>query len=185
MTRTLQSWRRPIPVVAALLLAVLSSAWAVDPPADSGISLSTAPAEPTPLGCRTTRSELTCSPRVDTSGLAPLGNAEQATNPYRGNETARATGQALFNQTCAFCHGKDADGSRVAAADLRRLDTHCRRIRDTATRAWCERDVDAYFINTVRIGRRTLDIVHMPSWAAVLSQEQIWAIKTFIESKAL
>ena len=168
--------------VASLLAAAVFDA-AGAPPAEIPQLITIAPPAPTPLGCRTTRSEMLCKPRVDTSALPPLPKEWAPSNPYRGNPAVVATGRALFNQTCAFCHGPDADGSNVASADLRRLDAYCIHIEAPDTRAWCERDVDAYFSKTARYGRVTLGIVHMPPWDSTLRQEELWAIKTFIESQ--
>jgi mono/diheme cytochrome c family protein len=45
------------------------------------------------------------------------------------------------------------------------------------------RDNDAYFSKTVRQGKTIVGVVHMPAWEAALSQELIWAVQTFIESR--
>ena len=42
---------------------------------------------------------------VDTTGLAPLGDAWRSANPYRGNELAVKIGKSAYNQQCARCHG--------------------------------------------------------------------------------
>lgn len=145
--------------------------------------LQTAPQPPTPLGCRTSRSQLLCAPTVDVSALAAVEDDVEDDNPYRNEAAAATIGHELFNQACAFCHGTDADGARVPAPDLRRLDAHCLRIDDEKLRAWCLRDVDAYFHRTVLEGRTYVGIVHMPPWGGVLTPKHIWAIKTYIESR--
>jgi len=146
-------------------------------------AISITPPSAQPLGCRSSRSQLLCKPSIDTSMLKPLPAPWSDTNPYHGNSAVVATGQKLYNQTCAFCHGENADGSRVPAPDLRRLDAFCARIADPATKVWCERDVDAYFVRTVRHGREIVGMLHMPPWEGTLSQEEVWAIKTFIDSQ--
>lgn len=145
--------------------------------------LQTAPQPPTPLGCRANRSQLLCAPTTDVSALPAVAAGVEDDNPYRGNAAAVAIGHELFNQACAFCHGADADGTRVPAPDLRRLDAHCLRIDDDELRAWCLRDVDAYFHRTVLEGKAYVGIVHMPPWGGVLTPKHIWAIRTYIESR--
>lgn len=145
--------------------------------------LQTAPQPPTPLGCRANRSQLLCAPTTDVSALPVVATGVEDDNPYRDNAAAAAIGRELFNQACAFCHGADADGARVPAPDLRRLDAHCLRIDDDKLRAWCLRDVDAYFRRTVLEGKTYIGIVHMPPWTGVLTPKHIWAIRTYIESR--
>jgi cytochrome c553 len=152
-------------------------------PDDTPRAIRITPPSPQPLGCRTSRSQLLCKPNIATSALAVLPAQWTDTNPYHRDPVVVATGQQLFNQACAFCHGEDADGSRMPAPDLRRLDAFCTRIADPAIQAWCERDVDAYFVRTVRQGRQIINIVHMPPWEGTLSQQEVWAIKTFIDAQ--
>lgn len=122
-------------------------------------------------------------PTVDASGLPPLSKDWLETNPYRGNAEIAEIGHQIFSQTCQHCHGPDADGSRAPAADLRRLDAYCIRIEDASLRDWCLRDVDAYFLKSIRHGKKFVGTVHMPAWEGVLNQEQMWAIKTYIETR--
>jgi len=123
------------------------------------------------------------TPTVDASALPALGKNWLETNPYRGNAEIAELGHQIYSQTCQRCHGPDADGSRSPAADLRRLDAYCLRIEDADLRAWCTRDVDAYFLKSIRHGKKFVGTVHMPPWEGVLSQEQMWAIKTYIETR--
>ena len=122
-------------------------------------------------------------PTVDTAGLPALGEERHSVNPYRENAAVLETGRRIFNQGCAVCHGEDAKGDRAPAPDLRGLQVYCRRIEDDALRNRCQDDVDVYFAKSVLEGKRKVGVVHMPAWGGVLSQEQLWAIKTFIESQ--
>lgn len=147
--------------------------------------LQTAPPVSLPLGCRANHAVLLCHPDVDVSPLPEVPPDTTENNPYRGSQAAADIGHRIFNETCAFCHGEDAEGARAPAADLRRFDAHCRRITDDSLRAWCLRDADAYFLRTVLDGKIYTGIVHMPPWRGVLTPRHIWAVRTFIESRAL
>ena len=133
------------------------------------------------------QAETPAPPQVDTSALPPVAQAWQEPNPYR-NTPAQAEAQALgrlaFNQTCARCHGADADGSRAPAPDLRRLSRHCNALNPGAWRDRCMADADAYFLKSVRFGKKKFDIEHMPAWDGVLSQEVVWSIRSFVENTA-
>jgi len=121
-------------------------------------------------------------PRVDTSALpaAPLPWPDE--NPYRGIALAAVIGRDAFNQTCAVCHGPDADASKSPAPDLRRLGRTCKRVRDTTLKQRCLQDVDVYFRNSVLKGKVKVGVRHMVAWEGILTPEVIWAIRTFIES---
>lgn len=123
-------------------------------------------------------------PKVDSRALPALGGEVRPTNPYRGDAQAVQIGHAIFNQSCAVCHGPDAVGSRAPAPDLRRLDSFCRRIDDAPMQAHCHADVDVYFYKSVMQGKTLVGTVHMPPWQGVLSQEQVWALKTYLETQS-
>ena len=128
--------------------------------------------------------EVANRPEVDFSSLPKLGPTWLATNPYRGNPDAIAVGRLTYGQTCARCHGTDASTNAAPAPDLRKLDAFCRRIENAELKAACLRDNDAYFSKTVRQGKTIVGVVHMPAWEPVLSQELVWAIQSFIESRS-
>jgi len=119
---------------------------------------------------------------VDTTGLAPLGDEWRSVNPYSGNPTAVEIGSSGFNQNCARCHGLEAISGGIAP-DLRRLDNECAGMKDKAARDACIKDNDDYMITTVRHGRTRNGAVYMPPFEGVLSQEAMWAIKTYLESR--
>ncbi len=125
------------------------------------------------------------APQVDTSALPAQARTWTEPNPLRGNPQAVAIGQAAFNQSCAMCHGANADGSRSPAPDLRRVGTRCKRIEDDALRQRCMGDADAYFIKSVRYGKQKFGIVHMPPWEGVVSPELAWALRSYVETAPL
>jgi hypothetical protein len=122
------------------------------------------------------------TPQVDLSPLPGQARTWVEPNPLRGSQDAIAIGRTAFNQTCAHCHGMDANGSRMPAPDLRRLGLGCKRIKDDALRQRCTNDTDAYFIKSVRYGKEKFGIVHMPAWEPYLKPELVWSLRTFIEN---
>ncbi|MGU3388713.1 cytochrome c-550 PedF [Methylobacterium sp. D53M] len=105
---------------------------------------------------------------VDTTGLPPLGDDIRATNPYHGNKLAMEIGANGYNQNCARCHGLDAKSGGMAP-DLRELE---------------EGEAgDGWFMTRVMHGAKKDDRYRMPPFAGILSQEAIWAIRTYVESQ--
>lgn len=121
-------------------------------------------------------------PQVDISALPAQAQTWTEPNPLRGDARAAAIGQTAFNQSCAHCHGENANGSRSPAPDLRRLGRACLRIEDTALRQRCQGDADAFFIKSLRYGKQKFGIVHMPPWDGVIPPELAWALRSFVET---
>jgi len=122
---------------------------------------------------------------VDTSSLPdiqPNNDTWLTHNPYRGNAQAIKIGEFAYGQNCARCHGLEAISGGIAP-DLRRLDNDCAGMKDKAARDGCVKDNDEYMITTVRHGRTRNGAVYMPPFEGVLSQEAMWAIKTYLESR--
>lgn len=104
---------------------------------------------------------------VDTTGLDPLGEELRMDNPYKDNAKAIEIGARGYNSNCARCHGLEAKSGGMAP-DLRELP-------ETP-------EMDAYFLNRVMMGARRDDRVKMPPFQGLLSQEAIWAIRSYIDS---
>lgn len=158
LTRPGTATRHPIgqTLILCLALSALSLAWSVPP-------------QP---------------PVVDIARLPPLAEPWPERNPYRGSVEAARIGHNAFNQTCAKCHGVDADGSRAPAPDLRRLGRSCGRVQEPELKPRCIADVDDYFRTSVLKGKTKVGVEHMPPWEGTLTPELIWAIRTFVESQA-
>ena len=105
---------------------------------------------------------------VDTAGLPPLGEEWKEENPYRGNETAIKIGASGYNQNCARCHGLEAISGGLAP-DLRHLEKG--------------KEGDEWYSQRVQGGAIINGVTKMPAFAGVLSQEALWAIRTYLESK--
>jgi cytochrome c-550 PedF len=105
---------------------------------------------------------------VDTTGLAPIGSDWLTKNPYRNNELALKIGASAFNQNCARCHGLEAISGGLAP-DLRYLDKH--------------EEGDKWFLERIRHGYTQNGTTKMPGFEGVISQEAMWAIRTYLDSR--
>ena len=119
---------------------------------------------------------------VDTSALTPLGADWRAENPFRSNDQAVRIGTSAYNQNCARCHGLEAVSGGIAP-DLRKLDNECASLKDDGKRTVCVKEIDDYFLTTVRRGRSRNGAVYMPPFEGVMNQEAIWSIKAYLETR--
>ncbi|MBH8613581.1 cytochrome c-550 PedF [Pseudomonas mohnii] len=115
---------------------------------------------------------------VETKGLTPIkdagvtvdGDGWAAVNPYRNSaehDKALEIGSSAYNQNCAACHGLEAKSGGIAP-DLRMLD-----VGDAG---------DEWFVERVRHGAVRDGRVYMPKMADYLSQEALWAVRTYLDS---
>ncbi len=107
---------------------------------------------------------------IKTDGLAPLGEEWKDENPYRDNALAVKIGASGYNQNCARCHGLEVISGGLAP-DLRYLEKG--------------KDGDEWFKERVTHGAVINGVTKMPAFAGVLSQEGLWAIRSYLESKHL
>jgi cytochrome c-550 PedF len=105
---------------------------------------------------------------VDVSTLKPLGEKKRDENPYRGDAEAIRVGTSAYNQNCARCHGLEAISGGIAP-DLRKLDI--------------DKETDIYFIQSVLHGKVRNGAVYMPPFEGIMSQEAIWAIRSYLETR--
>ena len=103
---------------------------------------------------------------VDTTGLKELGEEWLKKNPYKGNKLAEEIGARGYNSNCARCHGLEAK-SGGASPDLRYLED--------------DAEGDEWFINRVRKGYHQNGVTKMPKFEGLISQEAMWAIRTYID----
>ncbi|HHW1961977.1 TPA: cytochrome c-550 PedF [Pseudomonas aeruginosa] len=108
---------------------------------------------------------------VDTKGLEPLGKEWRDTNPYRKpyakHDLAVEIGASAYNQNCARCHGLEAKSGGIAP-DLRLLETGA--------------EGDEWFKERVINGAVRDGAAYMPKMADFISQEGLWAIRSYLES---
>lgn len=105
---------------------------------------------------------------VDTTGLNPLGAEWNKTNPYRENKRAIEIGTSGYTQNCARCHGLEAVSGGIAP-DLRKLPP--------------DAETDEYYLEVVRKGRTRDGRVYMPPFEGMLSQEAMWAIRSYLDTR--
>lgn len=122
---------------------------------------------------------------VDTSTLPQLGSKWLDDNPYSqgaAHKEALRIGTSAYNQNCARCHGLEAISGGISP-DLRKLDNDCADLADADKKKACYQDINEYFVGTVRRGRARDGRVYMPPFEGTLSQEAIWSIKTYLETR--
>jgi len=119
---------------------------------------------------------------VDTKALPQLGEQWRDENPYRGNDDAIKVGTSAYAQNCARCHGIDAVSGGIAP-DLRKLDRDCVTLKNEAKKQACYKENEKYFLNSVRGGKVRNGAVYMPPFEGVFTQEAMWAIKSFLETR--
>lgn len=109
---------------------------------------------------------------VDTSGLPQLGDEWVDENPFRNDEELKARaveiGSSAYNQNCARCHGLQVISGGIAP-DLRYLEA--------------DFDGDEWFIERVTHGAVRDGKVYMPKFFGTISQEGLWAIRTYIDEQ--
>ena len=119
---------------------------------------------------------------VDTQSLPPLGKELRKENPYRGLAEAAKVGFSGYTQNCARCHGLEAVSGGMSP-DLREMDSECTGLKDEAKKQACYKEVDVYFMSVTMKGRARNGAVYMPPYGGTLTQEAIWAIKTYLETR--
>lgn len=122
---------------------------------------------------------------VDTHTLPQLGSEWRESNPYStgdGHKEALRIGTSAYNQNCARCHGLEAISGGISP-DLRKLDADCMGLADATKKQACFKEMDDYFLSTVRRGRARDGRVYMPPFEGILTQEAIWSIKTYLETR--
>jgi len=106
---------------------------------------------------------------IDTEGLKDLGEEWLEVNPYRGNKRAIEIGVSGYAQNCARCHGLQVISGGLSP-DLRYLEAGD--------------DGDSWFIERIRNGARKQDgTTIMPKFEGLISQEAMWAIRTYVETQ--
>jgi cytochrome c-550 PedF len=119
---------------------------------------------------------------VDAKALPQLGEEWRDENPYRGNTDAIRIGTSAFNQNCARCHGIEAISGGIAP-DLRMLDRDCFGMKNETKKLACYKEMDKYFLTSIRHGKVRNGAVYMPPFEGVFTQEAMWAIKAYLETR--
>ncbi len=109
---------------------------------------------------------------IDTSSLPQLGEDWADVNPYRdvtGDTKVEIirVGASAYNQNCARCHGLEAISGGIAP-DLRAMGP--------------DFDADEWYVYRVTEGAVRNGAVYMPKMSEHLSQEALWAVRSYVES---
>jgi cytochrome c-550 PedF len=109
---------------------------------------------------------------VNTEGLDKIPEWRKE-NPYRSSggpqyELAKQIGSSGYNQNCARCHGLEVISGGIAP-DIRFLEKGT--------------EGDEWFMERIRKGYVLNGAYKMPSFESVLSQEAMWAIRSYIETR--
>jgi cytochrome c-550 PedF len=104
---------------------------------------------------------------VDTTGLDGLGDPWRDGNPYRGNQLAVRIGKSAYGQQCARCHGLDGISGGLAP-DLRYLPKNA--------------EGDKVYLPLLRKGAFRDGRTLMPKYEGVMSQEAMWAIRSWLDT---
>ena len=113
---------------------------------------------------------------VDTSTLPSLGEEWRQENPFRGDEEAIRVGASAYNQNCARCHGLEAISGGITP-DLRKL--------NDPMEFFSAEEADQWFMERVRNGAVVDGRVYMPPFEGILSQEAMWAIRSYIDTRKI
>lgn len=122
---------------------------------------------------------------VDTSSLPQLGEKWLSANPFStgpAQPEALRIGSSAYNQNCARCHGLEAISGGMSP-DLRIFDSECTGLADAQKKDACFKEMDEFYMASVRRGRVRDGRVYMPGFEATLTQEAMWAIRTYLETR--
>ncbi|MCU7372971.1 cytochrome c-550 PedF [Paucibacter sp. O1-1] len=119
---------------------------------------------------------------VDTKDLPQLGEQWRAENPYRKNDKAIKVGASAYNQNCARCHGLEAISGGIAP-DLRKMDNECASLKDEKKRAACVKDIDDYYLGSLRRGKVRNGAVYMPYVRRHPEPGSHGSIKAYLETR--
>ena len=104
----------------------------------------------------------------DLGALKPLGAALLDENPYRGDKEAIKVGASAYGQQCARCHGIEGISGGMSP-DLRKMSV--------------DKENDKIFLDVTLRGATRNGKVYMPPFKGILSQEVIWAIRSYTDSR--
>ena len=91
----------------------------------------------------------------------------KAAAPAAATATAKPDGKALYTQYCVACHGADGKGNNGLGGDYSKV---------------LPERTDDELIAAIKNGK-TGDIGAMPPWGAVLNDEQIQAVLTYVKAE--
>lgn len=96
---------------------------------------------------------------------------DELKNPLPTSESILADGRAIYEQRCAFCHGKDGSGT---GADGMQFYPPVPSLQSPA-----EPLSDGGIFSIVKLGIR---YTAMPAFSKELSEEEIWKVTSFVQT---
>ena len=69
------------------------------------------------------------------------------------------------------------------AKEIRKLDAECASLKDQKRKQACVNEIDEFYVTTARRGRVRNGAVYMPPFEGTLSQEAMWSIKAYLETR--
>ena len=97
-----------------------------------------------------------------------IAHGDVSPQPVNTDPVALEIGSSGYSQNCARCHGLQVISGGLSP-DLRYLEKGD--------------EGDEWFIERIRNGATINGITRMPAFEGTLSQEAMWAIRTYVESK--
>ncbi|HEY9077957.1 MAG TPA: cytochrome c [Anaerolineaceae bacterium] len=105
----------------------------------------------------------------------PPADYANKTNPLAGKADAAEAGKKIYTTNCTSCHGEKGLGDGPAGAAL---NPHPGNLQDTAKNA-----SDGYMYWLIAEGGAPAGkSSSMPAWKAILKEEQIWQVVTYIKT---
>jgi mono/diheme cytochrome c family protein len=96
---------------------------------------------------------------------------DELKNPLPADESTLSDGRAIYDQHCAFCHGKDGNG---AGADGMQFYPPVPSLQNSS-----EPLSDGQVFSIVKMGIR---YTAMPAFSKAFSEEEIWKVTSFVQT---
>ncbi len=118
----------------------------------------------------------TQAPLADGETLPPVpADYQGKKNPMAGDAAAAEAGKGIYEVNCASCHGPLGKGDGPAAAALEPKPKDLTAVQTSLTD-------DFVFWRISEGGLNMTPPSAMPAWKAVLSEDQIWQLVTYIRT---
>jgi mono/diheme cytochrome c family protein len=116
------------------------------------------------------------SPAASSPTLVPVPDTYKGkTNPLSGNADAIAAGQKIFDTNCTSCHGSKGLGDGPAGSSLTPPPANLQKVASTLT--------DEYLFFRISEGGATAPFnSSMPAWKAVLKENEIWQVISYVKT---
>ncbi len=107
--------------------------------------------------------------------------SDSAKNPVSPDATSIAEGSKLYKNFCASCHGTNADGSGVLAANLVPMPRNLVAVTSWGEKPFIDYMTDSRLYNSITNG---VPGTSMQPWISVMTDAQRWSIINFLRETA-